>query len=165
MKFRSRRLALAVAGMGVVWQSTATFLERPLICVAVGPDPAKSEARGHARGIVAIGDIATGFIAVGALARGFVAVGGLAIGGITLGGLGVGILSLGGLALGWLALGGLAVGYIAVGGLAIGVYALGGAAVGKFVWSGVHSDPEAVEFFSRFWHGVLVPQGLRSTFR
>ena len=46
--------------MGVRWTSSATILEYPLVCIALGPDLASNEARGHARGIIAIGDIATG---------------------------------------------------------------------------------------------------------
>jgi hypothetical protein len=79
------------------WQSSASILELPLVSVAVGPDPAKGEMRGHARGIIAIGDMAVGVIAVGGLARGVVALGGLAVGGIALGGGAVGLLALGGL--------------------------------------------------------------------
>jgi hypothetical protein len=143
------------------WQSAAIFSGQPLVCVAIGPDPASNELRGHARGILALGDIATGVVALGGVARGLVAIGGIAVGAVALGGLGVGVLSFAGLALGWLAYGGLAVGYIAVGGLAVGFYALGGAAFGKFVVSGMHRDPQAVEFFSKFLHGILLPHALR----
>jgi hypothetical protein len=37
----------------------------PLYDIAVGANPEAGEARGHARGIVAIGDIATGWLAIG----------------------------------------------------------------------------------------------------
>jgi len=90
--------------MPIRWRSLATYLEQPLVCVVLGPDPAHNEMRGHARGIIDIGA---------------------------------------------LSLGGLAVGYIGAGGSAVGYYALGSAAFGKFVWSGIHRDPQAVEFFSR----------------
>ena len=50
----------------------------PLYDIAFGPDPDRKEVRGHARGIIAMGDIATGIFAVGGLARGFFAFGGLA---------------------------------------------------------------------------------------
>jgi hypothetical protein len=121
------------------WQSSATILEYPLLSIAVGPDPSKNEIRGHARGVIAIGDMATGVIAVGGLACGLVALGGLAVGGIVLGGG----------ALGLLALGGLAIGYAAVGGMAIGYYAMGGGVVGKFVVGPLRRDPQAVAYFSR----------------
>ncbi|HYL95690.1 MAG TPA: hypothetical protein VET69_07795 [Terriglobales bacterium] len=115
------------------WQSSATILEYPLFSIAVGPDPSKNETRGHARGIIAIGDMATGVIAVGGLACGFLALGGLALGAIALGGGALGLLALGGLAVGYFAAGGLAIGYAAMGGMAIGYYAMGGGVMGKFV--------------------------------
>jgi hypothetical protein len=64
----------------------------PVYDIAVGPDPERGEARGHARGIVAIGDVATGVLAIGGLARGGVAVGGLALGLVSFGGLSIGLL-------------------------------------------------------------------------
>ena len=50
---------------------------------------AKGETRGHAKGIVAFGDMATGVVAAGGLARGVIAFGGLAIGLASFGGLGL----------------------------------------------------------------------------
>lgn len=145
----------------VRYKSASTFLEIPLVSIAVGPDPGNNEPRGHAHGIIAIGDIATGVVALGGIARGIVAIGGVAIGGLALGGLGVGLLGFGGLALGYIAAGGLAIGYAAVGGLAIGYYAVGGAALGKFIIGPLHRDPEAVEFFARLLHGMLMPSSLK----
>ncbi len=136
------------------WTSPATFLEYPLISVAIGPDPAGSERRGHARGVIAIGDIATGVVALGGLARGGIALGGLAVGGIAFGGCAIGLLGFGGLALAYFAVGGLAIGYAAAGGLAIGVYAMGGVVFGKYVIGPLHRDPQAVEFFEKVWRGI-----------
>jgi hypothetical protein len=143
------------ASMPVRYKSTATFLEMPVVSIAVGPDPANHETRGHARGVIALGDIATGVFAMGGVARGVVALGGVAIGGIALGGLGLGLLAFGGLALGYFSAGGAAIGYAAAGGLAIGYYATGGLAIGKYVVGPLHRDPEAVEFFSRLLHGMF----------
>ena len=85
------------------YKSSSMWLEMPVVAIAVGPDAASNEVRGHARGIIAIGDIATGVVAMGGLARGVVALGGLAIGGIALGGAAFGLLGLGGLRSGaWL---------------------------------------------------------------
>ena len=145
--------------MPIRWASAATFLDYPLVSIAIGPDPTKNESRGHARGIIAIGDMATGLIALGGLARGAVAFGGLAMGGVAFGGGGVGILTFAGLAVGYLAIGGLAIGYAAIGGRAIGYCAAGGATLGKFVIAPLHRDPQAVEFFSRLWSGLPLPPG------
>ena len=73
--------------MPVRYKSSATFLEIPVISIAVGPDFSNNEVRGHARGVIAIGDMATGFVAIGGLARGAIALGGLAVGLVAFGGL------------------------------------------------------------------------------
>jgi hypothetical protein len=120
----------------------------PAYDIALGPDFEKGEVRGHARGFVAIGDIATGVLAVGGLARGLVAVGGLAVGAVSLGGMAIGLaLALGGAAIGSLAIGGGAAGGVAVGGGAVGYYAVGGGAAGKYVWSAERRDREVEELF------------------
>jgi hypothetical protein len=132
----------------------------PAYDIALGADPEKGEMRGHARGFIAIGDMATGVFAVGGLARGVVALGGVALGGITFGGVSVGLaLAIGGLAIGSLAFGGGAVGGVAFGGGAAGYYAAGGGAAGKYVISAERCDPEAVEFFQRYH--VPVPDSTR----
>jgi len=125
----------------------------PFYDIALGPDLERGELRGHARGIIAIGDLATGFLALGGLARGVIAFGGLAAGLVSFGGLSIGLLSaVGGLAIGGLALGGAAVGGVAVGGGAAGYYACGGGAVGTHVVDAVRRDPEAERFFGE--HGL-----------
>jgi hypothetical protein len=123
----------------------------PFYDVAFGPDLERGEFRGHAKGVIAIGDMATGFLAFGGLARGAVAIGGLAVGLLSFGGLSLGVLlAVGGLAIGGSALGGGAVGGVALGGGAAGYYACGGGAFGKHIVDATHRDPEANEFFSRY---------------
>jgi hypothetical protein len=150
---------------GVRKRSAKRLFGLPLYDIACGPDPEKGELRGHARGIIAIGDIATGFLAIGGVARGLLAIGGVAIGGISLGGCSIGILAavgglaigglaLGGMALGGIALGGGAVGYVACGGGAVGYYACGGGAFGQYVLSPDTRSPEAVEFFGKWLPGL-----------
>ncbi len=115
--------------------SEREFLGLPWLAIAVGPDAARGERRGHARGVVAIGDVATGVIAIGGIARGVIALGGLAFGGGALGGI---------------AIGGGALGIVAIGGAAAGHYASGGAALGTYTMSPLGQDPEAVRFFGSF---------------
>ena len=123
----------------------------PFYDIAFGADPERGELRGHAKGIIAIGDFATGVLALGGLSRGVVAFGGLAAGLVSFGGLSLGLLSaFGGLAIGGLALGGAAVGGAAIGGGALAFYACGGGAHGTHVVDAMHRDPEAEEFFSRY---------------
>ena len=136
---------------GIRKRSVRCFCGLPLYDIACGADPEKGEVRGHARGILAIGDIATGVVAFGGIARGGIAMGGVALGLVSLGGCSIGILlAIGGFAVGAIALGGLAVGLIAVGGQAVGYYAAGGSAAGKHIIAPMTQDPTAVEFFTRW---------------
>ncbi len=80
----------------------------------------------RAKGLVAIGNIATGLLAFGLVSVGLLAFGVLSIALIALGAFSVGGLSFGAVALGWIAFGGVAIGGLAFGGCALGVYAVGG---------------------------------------
>lgn len=135
-----------------VRQRSATYIgSLPWYDIALGPDASRGEVRGYARGIIAIGDVATGVVAFGGVARGFLAIGGVALGAIALGGCAVGVLvGIGGLAIGCLAIGGGAIGGVAFGGGAIGLYAVGGGTVGKYVINGVEQHPEAVRFLKEW---------------
>jgi hypothetical protein len=136
-------------GRGVRRRSESRLWGLPLYDIALGPDLDRGERRGHARGVLAIGDVATGLLAIGGIARGLIAFGGLAVGVVLgIGGMSLGLISLGGLALGGLAIGGLGIGAVAVGGAAAGYYALGGGALGAHVLDATLQDPEAVRFFS-----------------
>ena len=133
---------------GIRKRSKTTIMGLPLVCVAIGPDPDRGETRGHARGIIAVGDIATGVLAVGGLARGILAIGGLAIGVIAVGGCALSLLlAVGGFALGLLAFGGVAIGGFAMGGVAVGFTALGGVAVGYYVAGDVTFGMELLKLF------------------
>ncbi len=111
----------------------------PLLSISRGPDAAHNETRGHARGIIAFGDIATGVIAIGGVARGLIAVGGIAIG----------VISVAGVGLGAFVIAGVAVAQTAFGGVAIGQYAKGGAAIGPHVVSSKRVDESAAIWFRR----------------
>jgi hypothetical protein len=146
--------------------SAATFAGVPVVDIAMGPDFAHGEMRGHAKGIVAIGDIATGVIAIGGVARGAVALGGIAIGLVSFGGLSLAALAaVGGIAVGGIALGGGALGGVALGGAAGGYYACGGAAVGDHVVTATsnRSDVEAERFFRE--HGLASYCGAGHVYR
>jgi hypothetical protein len=134
------RLLSPTLSRGIRRQSKRMLWGMPLWAVSLGPDLEKGEMRGHAKGVFAVGDMATGVFAIGGLARGVVAFGGLAIGLASFGGLGIGVV---------LALGGAAAGTVAIGGGAAGVYAMGGGAIGTHVLSATECDAEALDFFSR----------------
>ena len=137
----------------VRYRSAAAIGDIPLLSIALGPDLEKGEMRGHARGVVAIGDTAMGGVAIGGLAVGGIAFGGLSLGLASLGGLALGVfLAVGGGAVGGMALGGGAAGRVAIGGGAVGEYACGGGAAGAHVVSATRRDPEAEAFFRE--HGL-----------
>jgi hypothetical protein len=164
----SLRGVAGISFRGIRKRSAVALGALPLYDIALGPDPERGELRGHARGVVAVGDIATGIIAIGGLSRGVFAVGGLAAGLFSLGGLSVGVLlAVGGLAIGGLAIGGAAIGGIATGGGAAGYYACGGGAVGEYVVDARRHDVEAEEFFreiglSAICGGRIGSGGMRS---
>lgn len=146
---------------GIRRRSPRALWGLPLYDIALGPDPATGEVRGYARGIVAIGDIASGILALGGVARGVIALGGVAVGVVLgVGGLSTGLVAIGGLAIGGIALGGGAIGAIAIGGGAWGYYALGGGAIGEHVISATVQDPEAIRFLGEWLPGLggLLPR-------
>jgi hypothetical protein len=147
---------------GIRRQSLRKFFGLPLWAIAIGPDWERGEMRGHARGIFALGDIATGWFAFGGLARGLLAFGGLAIGLFAFGGAAIGVLvAVGGAAIGGLAFGGGAVGGVAIGGGACGYYAFGGGAIGVHTVSATHQDPAALDFFQQ--HFPWLTKGIMRT--
>ncbi|WP_157605434.1 hypothetical protein [Schlesneria paludicola] len=129
------------------YATSMKLLGLPLLAIACGPDASKGEAKGWARGIIAIGDMATGLIAIG----------GLAGGGIAVGGVSLGAISIGGVALGGMVLGGVAVGLLAMGGVAVGHYAKGGSVVGTYVVGPKRCDPEAARVFNMLYLGSSKP--------
>jgi len=119
-------------------RSRVRFWGLPLWEIARGQDLVNGERHGHARAIIAIGDLADGVIAVGGIARGVISIGGLAAGVIAVGGVSVGLVAaLGGIAAAPLAIGGAALGVAAFGGAAVGVYGRGRRTAGPHV---THSD-------------------------
>ena len=137
--------------IGIRRRATMTIGDLPLYEISLGSDPGRRQLRGHARGIIAIGDVASGVLAIGGYARGVIAIGGLATGVVSVGGLSVGLLSaFGGLAIGTFALGGAAVGGVAVGGSSAGVYACGAVSAGVYAVSTTAAAPEAIAIFRQF---------------
>lgn len=123
----------------VRYESACRIFGWPLLAIARGADSARQENRGEARGIIAVGDVATGVIAVGGIARGVVAIGGLGFGLITVSGVGIG----------GFVIAGVAIAQTAFGGVAVGHYAKGGVAIGAHVVSSERTDHSAAVWFSR----------------
>jgi serine/threonine-protein kinase len=137
--------------VGFEYRSRRTLWGLPLVHVATGWDPETGRKR-IARGIIAVGEIAVGLVAVGGVTCGGLAIGGGACGAMAMGGGALGLVAIGGVAIGiLLAFGGLAIGLVAVGGVAIGYYAYGGWVTGVHALSNTVRDPEAIEFFGRWF--------------
>ena len=118
---------------GYEYKSKRTWFGLPLLHVANGVDPQTGEAR-HARGIVAIGNVATGWFAFGARAYGGIAFGGIAVGGLAMGGIAAGVVAFGGLTAALL---------MAVGGLALAPIAVDGRPANMQLWDGHYANGES----------------------
>ena len=107
------------------YKSKRTLFGLPLVHVNVG------HGDHWARGIIAVGDIATGVVALGGVAAGLFTLGGVSLGLLlALGALSIGTVSIGGVAIGLIVLGGVAMGWLSIGGVGVGVYAAGARAIG-----------------------------------
>ncbi|MDE7170988.1 MAG: helix-turn-helix domain-containing protein [Oscillospiraceae bacterium] len=140
------------------YKSKRTLFGLPLVHINCGPGV-------HwARGIIAIGDIATGLVAMGGIAVGLFSLGALSLGLLlALGALTAGIISIGGVALGLFTLGGVAVGWLSVGGISCGVYAAGGVVTAsKVAVGGTVSAPLAIGAAAEGAQTILIPlEGLK----
>ena len=138
------------------YRSKRTLFGLPLVHVNCG------SGNRWARGIVAVGNVATGVVALGGVSLGLFTLGGVSVGLLlALGAVSIGITAVGGVALGALAWGGVAIGWLAVGGLSLGVYAAGGAAVGSqaAVGGAVAAQQLAIGMDADGAQTILVPLG------
>jgi len=116
------------------YKSKRIVFGMPLVHVNIGWGVKK------ARGVLAIGNIATGFFSIGLIAKGL-----LSIGLLSLGVIGVGCLSLalllavGAVSFGTFSLGAVAIGIITLGAVSIGMYSVGAVAVASHVAIGDHA--------------------------
>lgn len=135
------------------YKSKRTLFGLPLMHINCGP------GIHWARGIIAIGDVATGLIALGGLSIGLLSLGGLSFGLLlALGGAALGGVSVGGLSVGLMAWGGISIGVLSIGGIALGVYTFGGLAVGsKVAIGGAASAPLAIGAAADGARAILVP--------
>ena len=132
------------------YKSKRTLFGLPLVHINCGPGV-------HwARGIIAVGDIATGLVAMGGIAAGLISLGALSLGLL---------LALGALSVGIVSIGGFAVGVLSVGGLSWGVYAVGGVATASEVAvGGVASARLAIGHAAEGAKTFLTPpEGLSNT--
>jgi len=113
---------MAVRRRAIQYRSEQAWGDLPVVHVSVGGRQADGRYRpGRARGIIALGDIATGLVAVGGVAIGLLSVGGIAIGLVALGAVAVGLVAVGAVAIGLFAAGAVAIGLTAVGPVTAGL--------------------------------------------
>ena len=95
----------------------------------------------RAKGIIAIGNIATGIVSIGFISIGLISLGLLALGLFSWACLSLGLLgALGAISIGAFAFGGVAIGLISFGGLSIGLYSFGGCAIAKNIAYGGYAN-------------------------
>ncbi|MDE5896357.1 MAG: helix-turn-helix domain-containing protein, partial [Clostridia bacterium] len=114
----------------------------------------------RAKGVFALGNIATGLFSYGFLSLGLISAGFLSLGLLAFGGIALGLLfGAGGVATGALAFGGVAIGIMTFGGLSIGYVSIGGAAIGQFAMGGWAQGWLAVGNSRAFGeHAFVVPR-------
>jgi hypothetical protein len=113
---------MAVRRRAMQYRSQQAWGDLPVVHVSIGGRQADGRYRlGRARGIIALGDVATGLVAVGGVAIGLFSVGGVAVGLVALGGVAIGLVAVGGVAVGLVAIGAVAMGLTAVGAVTVGL--------------------------------------------
>ena len=110
------------------WKSSRTWHGIPIVHI---------NARGTAKGVVAIGLAAKGIVAIGIASIGVLSIGVVSIGVLALAFAAMGIAASGGLAAGVFVCGGCAAGLFVIGGVAVGWDVFGGIAVGKYAFGGL----------------------------
>ena len=102
------------------YKSERTFNGLPLLHVHIGFGVKK------AKGIIAIGNIATGLISIGLISTGFLSFGLLSLGLLSFGLLSIGLLmAAGSISIGAFSVGAIAIGLLTIGAISIGVYSIG----------------------------------------
>jgi hypothetical protein len=115
---------MAVRRRAFEYRSEQVWGNLPVVHVAVGGRQADGRYRpGRARGVIALGDVATGLVAVGGVAIGLFSVGGVAVGLVAVGGVAIGLVAVGAVAIGLFAAGAVAIGLTAMGAVTAGVVA------------------------------------------
>ncbi len=123
-------------GRGFEWQTEASILGSPLICIAFGHGP-----NGQPK-------IASGWLAIGQFAYGGVVIAQFGAGIVTLSQFAVGLFAFGQLAVGVvLGSGQAAAGLLAIGQVVCGLYGMCQLGWAKYMWSPGRIDMEAVSMF------------------
>ena len=117
------------------YKSKRTLFGLPLVHVNVGMGMFR------AKGVLAIGNVATGILSIGLLSLGMLSFGLLSVGLIAIAAFSVGLLfAIGSIAVGTIALGAIAIGYVTLGAMSIGVYSVGALSVASRIAIGDHAN-------------------------
>ncbi len=117
------------------YKSTKTFLGLPLVHVNIGLGIRK------AKGIIAIGNVASGIISIGLASIGVLSLGLASLGVLSLAVFSVGLLlALGSVAIGTVAIGAIAVGIFTIGAISFGVFSLGAISIASHIAIGDHAN-------------------------
>jgi hypothetical protein len=134
------------------YRSEQVWGSLPVVHVSVGGRQANGRYRlGRARGVIAVGDVATGLVAVGGVAIGLVSLGGVAVGLVALGAVAIGLVAVGAVAIGLFAVGAVAIGLTAMGAVTAGVV-MGPQPPGEITPSGIPGTGEAADGPQRTRH-------------
>jgi hypothetical protein len=113
---------MAARRRAIEYRSEQVWGDLPVVHVSVGGRRADGRYRpGRARGIVALGDVATGLVAIGGVAVGLFSVGGVAVGLVAVGAVAIGLVAVGAVSIGLFAAGAVAIGLTAVGAVTAGL--------------------------------------------
>lgn len=155
-KSESRCVRWGAGKVHYEYKSKATLLGVPLLHINIGT------GNYRAKGIVAIGNIATGVVSLGFMSFGVLSLGLLSLGLLALGVFAVGLGAAGAFAVGILAAGAMSAGWIALGGVAAGEYAIGGAAWASDIAIGGYAHAKFAfanagsgEFFYQIGEGIV----------
>jgi len=135
---------------GYEYKSERTLFGLPLVHVNIGWGMKK------AKGIIAIGNVASGLLSIGIASAGLLSIGVFNAGLIGIGAIAFGLIfAVGSIAVGTFAIGAIAIGVFALGALAIGMFSTGALAVATHMAIGNHA-------YGHIAIGQEVAQGART---
>jgi len=116
------------------YKSKRSLFGLPLVHINVGIGAKR------AKGVLAIGNIATGILSIGLVSMGLISIGLLSLGLIGLGTFAIGLLlAIGAISIGTFSIGAIAIGVFSLGAVSVGVYSIGAVAVASRVAVGDHA--------------------------
>lgn len=137
----------AYRGLYYEYKSKRTLFGLPLVHINIGRGLKK------AKGIVAIGNIATGVVSIGMFARGLLSFGVLSLGLLSFGAFSAGLLlAVGAIALGVVSAGAVALGVFTFGALSIGMFSFGACSIASHIAIGDYAQGHIA--VGRIAHGI-----------